>query len=97
MKVSTHAGFLKFSEVFILKRDGIDIQNVYMRLFLGQSKTNIYKSGHWIYISKLNSVLCPVQITQKYIQKAEILKGRSEHMFRGAVKKKKWLSSSRHQ
>ena len=58
-----------------------------MRLFLDQIKTNIYRYGHWIYISKLNSVLCPVKITQKCIQKVNILKGRSEYMFRGVVKK----------
>ena len=58
-----------------------------MRLFLEQSKTDIYRSGHWIYISKLNSVLCPVKITQKYIQKAKVLKERSEYLFRGVVKK----------
>ena len=69
------------------KRDDIDIQDAYMRLFLEQSKTNIYRSGHWIYISKLNSVLCPVKIIQKYIQKGKILKGRSEYLFRGVVKK----------
>ena len=82
-----YAGFLRFSEVSALKRDDTDIQDTYMRLFLEQSKTDIYRSGHWIYISKLNSVLCPVKITQKYIQKTKILKGRSEYLFRGVVKK----------
>ena len=71
----------------MLKRDDIDIQDAYMRLFLEQSKADIYRSGHWIYISKLNSVLCPVKIIQKCIQKAKILKGRSEYLFRGEDKK----------
>ena len=63
--ILAYAGFLRFSEVSALKRDDIDIQDAYMRLFLEQSKTGIYRSGHCIYISKLNSVLCPVKITQK--------------------------------
>ena len=71
----------------VLKRDDIDIQDAYMRLFLEQSKADIYRSGHWIYISKLNSVLYPVKIIQKYIQKVKILKGRSEYLFRGVIKK----------
>ena len=58
-----------------------------MRLFSEQSKTDIYRSDHWIYDSKLNSVLCPVKITLKYIQKTKILKGRSEYLFRGVVEK----------
>ena len=85
--ILAYAGFLRFSEASTLKRDDIDIQDAYMRLLLEQSKTYIYRSGHWIYISKLNSVLCPVKITQKYIKKAKILKGRSEYLFQGLVKK----------
>ena len=85
--ILAYAGFLTFSEVSVLKRGDIDIQDAYMRLFLEQSKTDIYRSDHWIYIGKLNSVLCPVKITQKNIQKATILKGRSEYLFRDVVKK----------
>ena len=85
--ILAYAGFLRFSDVSALKRDDTDIQDTYMRFFLEQSKTDINRSGHWIYISKLNSVLCPVKITQKYIQKAKILKGRREYLFRGVVKK----------
>ena len=94
--ILTYAGFLRFSEVSALKSDDIDIQDPYTRLFLEQSKTDIFRSGHWIYISKLNSVLCLVKITQKYIQKANILKGRSEYLFQGVVEKQ-WLPSSRDQ
>ena len=56
LTVCIYAGFLRFSEVSVPKRDHIDIQDAY-----------IYRSGHWIYISRLNSVLCPVKINQKYI------------------------------
>ena len=49
--------------------------------------TGIYRLSNWIYISKLNSVLCRVKITQKHIQKAKILKEGSEYMFRDVVKK----------
>ena len=74
--ILAYAGFLRFSEVSVPKRDDIDIQDAY-----------IYRSGHWIYISRLNSVLCPVKINQKYIRRAKTLKGKSEYMFRGVVKK----------
>ena len=50
--------------------------------------TGIYRLSNWIYISKLNSVLCRVKITQKHIQKANILKEGSEYMFPDVVKKK---------
>ena len=35
-----YVGFLRFSEVSVLKRDDIDIKDAYMRLFLEQSKTD---------------------------------------------------------
>ena len=85
--ILVYAGFLRFSEVSVLKRNDIDIQDAYMRLFLEQSKTDIHRSGHWIYISKLSSVLCSVRIIQKYIRKSKILKGRSEYLFRDVDKK----------
>ena len=44
--ILAYAGFLRFSEASPLKRDDIDIQDVYMRLFLEQNKTNLYRSGH---------------------------------------------------
>ena len=81
----------KYEGVYLLdlikQGDTINVINMLSRLFLEQSKTDIYRSGHWIYISKLNSVLCLVKITRKYIQKAKILKGRSKYLFRGVVKK----------
>lgn len=52
-----------------------------MRYLLVQSKTSIYRYVHRVYISKLNSVLFPVKITQKQIQKANILKEGGEYMF----------------
>ena len=71
IRTLAYADFVRFSEVSILKRDNIDIQDAYMRLFLGESKTDAFRSSYWIYISKLNSVLCLFKITQKSIQKAK--------------------------
>ena len=75
------ACLLRFSEVSILKWDAINIQDAYMELYLEPSKTNICRTGKWTYIRQTNSV----KITQKYILKAKILKGKSEYMFQGAV------------
>ena len=84
--ILAYAGFLRFREVSVLKRDDIDTQDAY-EIILGAKQDRLYRSGHWIYISKLNSVLCPVKIIQKYIQTVKILKGTSEYLFWGIVKK----------
>ena len=87
IRTLAYADFVRFSEVSILKRDNIDIQDAYMRLFLGESKTDAFRSGYWIYISKLNSVLCPFKITQKSIQKAKNFEMKKWIYVPGRIKK----------
>ena len=41
--ILAYAGYLRLSKVSLLKRDDIDIQDAYMKLFLEQSKTRIYR------------------------------------------------------
>ena len=48
-----YAGFLRYIEVSVPKRYDVNIEDTYMRLLLGQSKTNsytLYRSGQWICI-----------------------------------------------
>ena len=42
--ILAYTGFLRFREVSMLKRDDINIQEAYMRLFLGESIIDIYRS-----------------------------------------------------
>lgn len=84
--ILSYTGFLRFSEVAVLKREDIEIYDTYLKLFLEQSKTDIYRTGHWIFISKLGSVLCPVKLTKKYIRLANIHNNQNEYMFRRLIK-----------
>ena len=86
--VISYTGFLRFSEISNLRREDLEIHDDYMRIFLEQSKTDIYRSGHWIYISKIESVLCPVKLIKKYIDLAKIKEGRNEYLFRAVTKTK---------
>ena len=62
-----YTDLLRLSEVSSFKKSNLDIQDHYMRFFLEQGKMDIYRSGHWICISKVDFALCPVKLFNKYI------------------------------
>ena len=37
-----------------------------MSIFIEKSKTDIYRKGHWLHLAKLNSNLCPLDLTKRY-------------------------------
>ena len=81
-------GFLRFSEVINLTLGDIDFYDSHMSLFLEKSKTDVYRDGHRVVISKLNSKICPVQVLNSYIEKGGIT-GTEQFLFRGV----QWLPS----
>ena len=65
-------GFLRFSEVLNLKHSNFILHKTHMSMFIEKSKTDIYNKGHWRYLAKLNSNLCPLYLTKRYIVLARI-------------------------
>ena len=49
--------FLSFSEVFKLKCSDIILKEIHFSIFIEKSKTNVYREGYWMHLSKLHSVL----------------------------------------
>ena len=72
MMILSFVGFLRFSEVSEIRRCDIDFKEAYLKLFIKKSKTVIYHDGHWLFISKVDSIICPVKIIQMYLDNAEI-------------------------
>ena len=56
-------GFLRFNELSNLKRIDFIFHNTHMSIFIEKSKTDIYREGHWLHLAKLNSNLCPLDLT----------------------------------
>ena len=75
-------GFLRFSEVSNLKRRDFIIHNIHMSIFIEKSKTDIYRKGHWLYIAKPNSDLCPLDLTKRYFVLAGSDKQCNKYIFR---------------
>ena len=57
-------GFLRFSELSNLKRGDFILHNIHMSIFIEKSKTDTYRKRHWLHLPKLNSNLCPLDLTK---------------------------------
>ena len=54
------SAFLRSEKLLKLKRSDILINSVYMSVFIESSKTDKYRDGAWILISRTGTFLCPV-------------------------------------
>ena len=54
----------------------------YVKLFLVQSKTDVYREGKDVVIAKTNSSTCPVSMLDRYLKLAKIPDHSSEYIFR---------------
>ena len=76
------AGFLRFSECQNLRRSDIKIFRDHAMLFIEKSKTDIYREGHWLFLARLNSDLCPVSNLEHYLRNTRIDSDSNEFIFR---------------
>ena len=82
------SAFLRFDELSKIKFCDLLFAKNYMKLFIEQSKTDVYRQGEWVYIAKLNSDNCPVRITKKYLRKAGFGGYSENYVFRGITRNK---------
>ena len=81
--VLSFMGFLRFSELSNLKRSDFILHNTHMLIFIQKSKTDIYRKGYWFHLAKLNSNLCPLDLTKRYFVLTGIDKQSDKYIFRG--------------
>ena len=62
MCLFSFSGFLHFSELANLKRNNITFFDSHAKLYLEQSKTDIYREGKDVLISRTLNITCPVNI-----------------------------------
>jgi len=96
MCVLSYCGFLRFSELVNLRAHDISFQDMYFKLFIEKSKTDIYRDGSWLVIAKTNSLSCPYNLLKRYIDMARIQDNSEEFLFRpGVLLKKKSIYALR--
>ena len=81
------AGFLRFDEVSKLRLEDIQFHGTHMSLFLEGSKTDIYREGHTVVISRVPSSCCPVATLERFLGLGKIAKGET-FLFRAVTRLK---------
>jgi len=61
------AGFFPYDELCNIVPKHIEFQSDYVRIFVPRSKTDVYREGHFVYISASGSKYCPVGVLQRYL------------------------------
>ncbi len=82
MCLLSYAGFLRFSELVNLRGIDIKIYSTHANLYLAKSKTDIYREGRDVVISRTNLVTCPVSMLERYLKLASITSNSDEFVFR---------------
>ena len=82
MCLLAYAVFLRYSELANLKRNHITFHDSYVKLFLEASKTDVYREGREVVISKTNNLTCPVNMLERYLVMANIASDSNEIIFR---------------
>ena len=75
-------GFLRFSEVINLKYSDIILKETHMSIFIEKSKTDVYREGYWMHLSKLQSALYPIKLFKKYTEAAKHKESEEKFIFR---------------
>ena len=88
MFIIAFAGFLRSAEVLNLKSHDILFHDTHVSLFIQKSKTDIYREGSWVILSKTSSNLCPVKILHNYLSLGKIKNDSDEYIFRNLQKNK---------
>ena len=81
-------GFMRFTEVPSIKGYNLIFTETYMKIFIEKSKTDIYREGTWVYISRSHN-MCPVKNLEDYLRLVNINISSSQHIFRAIFKGKK--------
>jgi integrase len=77
-----YAGFLRFSELASLKRSDISFFPSYVKLYLEKSKTDVYREGREVVISKTGTITGPVDMLDRYLKLAGTSENSVDYIFR---------------
>ena len=67
MCIMGFSGFLRFDELSNIRKGDITFFTTHMTVFIEKGKTDQYRDGRTLYISRSVAELCPVEITIKYL------------------------------
>ena len=72
MCLLAYAGFFRYDELSKLRRSDIVFSATYVKIFVEQSKTDIFRDGKWVFIGRTLLSTCPVSMLSRYLKQAKI-------------------------
>lgn len=82
------AGFLRYDEISSLLCNNVKIYDEYLTLFIEKAKTDQYRNGNEVLISKGNTVACPYSMFNRYLKISEIVLDSNMFLFRPIFRSK---------
>ena len=76
------AGFLRYDELSSVRCKDITFQDDYVKIFISKSKTDQYRNGDEILISKGTTSACPVLMLRRYFLLAKISNESDDFLFK---------------
>ena len=91
MIVLGFCGFLRYAELSAILFGDIRFCGTYIKIFIEESKTDIYRDGKWVTISASGKQTCPVKNLTTYLERTKITEEGDlfKFIFRGISKSKK--------
>ena len=77
-----YTGFLRYSELSVLRRCDFISYDTYMEVFIEKSKCDVYREGKWLTIAKFEDDICPVKNLKLYLESSLIDEESDEYIFR---------------
>lgn len=82
------AGFMKFDEAIRVRACEVEITPIMAKIAIPCSKTDPFRQGKEVLISRTHSLTCPVSMLERYMSRIEINPSSELFLFRGVVKTK---------
>ena len=82
MCLLAYAGFFRISELLSIRRSNILTEDLYHKIFIEVSKTDKYREGSWVYITKAGNFTCPYAYRIKYLKAVRIPSFSQNFIFR---------------
>ncbi len=82
------AGFLRYDELAMIRREHIRFVNVYFKLFIPSSKTDQHQEGETVMIARTGKMTCPYEVLSAYLTLAGITRSDKQYVFRASSRTK---------
>lgn len=68
-----------------MRHSDIVLNKSFPSIFVKKSKKDVYREGSWLYVTKLDAALCPIEFVSQYFKEGNIRGNCKKNIFRGII------------